>query len=122
MIRSLFSLTLGLPLQAAPAAAQEFVPVTDEAAFRALIDGRELRIGLYDLSLRLAGDGTIDGSATGWGITGTWRLEDGYFCRALDWSGRAIPDNCQLVEVKGGDTLRFTVDRGAGDSASFRLR
>lgn len=33
----------------------------------------------------------------------------------------AIPWNCQLVEVRD-DTLRFTVDKGAGDSASFRLR
>jgi hypothetical protein len=33
-----------------------------------------------------------------------------------------IPYNCQLVEERGGEVMRFTVDRGTGDSASFRLR
>jgi len=122
MIRTLSALLLTLAVHTAPAVAQDFMSVPDEQAFRALIDGRELRIGLYNLSLRLAADGKIEGSAMGWGITGQWRWEDGYFCRAMDWSGKAIPDNCQLVEAKGEDTLRFTADRGAGDQASFRLR
>jgi hypothetical protein len=40
----------------------------------------------------------------------------------MDWSGYPIPQNCQLVEAKGDEVIRFTVDRGAGDAASFRLR
>ena len=33
-----------------------------------------------------------------------------------------IAYNCQLVEARDGEVMRFTVDRGKGDSASFRLR
>ena len=71
-------------------------------------------------SLRI--DGRIDGSALGWRITGRWTWKDGYFCREMDWSGMAIDFNCQLVEAAGVDRMRFTVDQGRGDSATFRLR
>lgn len=102
--------------------ASEFEPVRDKSAFLSLIDGKELRIGLYNLSLKLTPDGKIEGKALGWGITGNWRWEGGYFCRDMDWSGYPIQYDCQLVEQRGAEELRFTVDRGKGDSASFRLR
>lgn len=102
--------------------ANEFEPIRDKDRFLSLVDGKELRIGLYNLSLRVTPDGKIKGSALGWDIVGNWKWEDGYFCRDMDWSGYPIPFNCQLVEVKGGREVRFTVDRGKGDSASFRLR
>jgi hypothetical protein len=111
-------------LFAAPVAAvaNEFQPVKDKGDFLALVKDRVLRIGLYDLSLNVLPDGRIEGSALGWGITGTWSWKDGYFCREMDWSGMEIAYNCQLVEANGAERLRFTVDRGAGDSATFRLR
>jgi hypothetical protein len=40
----------------------------------------------------------------------------------MDWSGTEIPYNCQLVEVAGDSQIRFTVDQGAGDSATLNLR
>lgn len=116
------ALALALMLSAAvPAAATEFAPVSQRAEFLALIEGRDLRIGMFALSITLAPDGQITGSALGSAITGTWAWKDGYFCRELDWSGTPISYNCQLVEVRGIDRMRFTVDRGAGDSASFDL-
>lgn len=110
-----------LALVATPAFADGFQPVHDKDHFLDLIEGRYLRIGLYNLTLQLTPDGTIRGKALGWQITGKWIWQNGYFCREMDWEGMAIPWNCQLVEVRD-DTLRFTVDKGAGDSASFRLR
>jgi hypothetical protein len=107
---------------AAPAAADSFQPVTERDRFLDLIKDRELRIALYNLSLNVMPDGRIDGSALGWDITGNWSWKDGYFCREMDWSGTPISYNCQLVEALGGDKLRFTVDQGKGDSATFRLR
>jgi hypothetical protein len=107
---------------ALPAAAEEFQPVTDKDRFLNLIQNRELRIGLYNLSLNVLPDGRIDGSAMGWKITGNWSWQDGYFCREMDWSGTPISYNCQLVEAEGAEKLRFTVDQGKGDSATFRLR
>lgn len=108
----------------APAVAQanEFQPVREKEDFLSLIEDRELRIGIYNLSLNVLPDGRIEGSALGWGITGSWHWQDGYFCREMDWSGMAIDYNCQLVEARDNDRLRFTVDRGAGDSATFKLR
>ncbi|MES2665435.1 MAG: dihydrodipicolinate reductase [Pseudomonadota bacterium] len=111
-----------LSLTAFPAQAADYAAVRDKAAFLSLVDGRELRIGLYDLSLRLTPDGAISGSALGWDITGSWAWKDGYFCREMDWSGTAIPYNCQLVEARGDTDIRFTVDQGAGQSAVLKLR
>lgn len=97
-------------------------PIRDKDAFLALVQGKELRIGLYNLSLKLTPDGQITGSALGWGISGSWSWRDGYFCRDIDWSGYAIPYNCQLVEAVDASRLRFTSDKGQGQAASFRLR
>lgn len=106
---------------AAPATAQAFERITDRAAFMAVVGGKDLRIALYGLTLNLLDNGTITGRAVGYGITGSWVWDNGYFCRDMDWSGYAIENNCQLVEVNG-DRIRFTVDRGAGDDAVLRIR
>ena len=105
-----------------PAHADTYAPIKDRPSFLKLVEGRDLRIGLYDLTLNLMPDGQITGSALGWGITGSWRWDNGFFCRQMDWSGYAIEDNCQLVEALGAEKLRFTTDLGTGDSATFKLR
>lgn len=107
---------------ALPASANEYVPVTELPAFLEAVEGRELRLGLFGVSLNIFPDGSIDGSASGWPLTGTWAWENGFFCREMDWGGTEIPYNCQLVEVRGVDQIRFTVDQGSGDSAAFNLR
>ncbi|MGL5009345.1 MAG: dihydrodipicolinate reductase [Paracoccaceae bacterium] len=120
MIRAFAVAAFGL-LAAAPAHA-DFMPVTERDAFLALIEGRELRLGIFQIALKITPDGQINGSALGWGVQGTWSWEDGYFCREMDWSGEPIPYNCQLVEALGAEKMRFTVDKGAGDEATFNLR
>ncbi len=114
-------LALTLALSAAPAAADSYVPIADQATFLSLVDGKLLRNRLYGVRLNVLNNGQIQGSAIGWDIVGTWSWQDGYFCRELAWGGDPIPYNCQLVEVRG-DSIRFTVDQGAGDSASFRIQ
>jgi hypothetical protein len=105
-----------------PAFANDFEPVSDLTEFLSLIEGRELRLGLFGVALKVMSDGRIDGTALGDPVTGSWSWEDGFFCRELDWGGTPIPYNCQLVEVRGNAVVRFTVDQGAGDSAQFNLR
>lgn len=112
---------LSLCFIAAPVAALAFEPVTDRAVFLEKMAGRSLHIGLFDLALTVAPDGTITGSALGWDVAGTWDWKDGLFCRDMDWSGMAITYNCQLVEM-ADDTVRFTADAGKGRAASFALR
>lgn len=109
-------------LAATPAFADDYEPVMDEAEFVSLVKDRELRHFFYGIRLQVSETGSINGSAIGWDITGTWTWQDGYFCRELEWGGDPIPYNCQLVETRGDDRIRFTVDQGAGDSASFRLQ
>jgi hypothetical protein len=119
------SVLTALALNAAaflPAAANDFSPIRDQKAFLSLVEGRELRLNMFRVSIEVLPDGRIEGSALGWDLSGTWDWQDGYFCRELDWSGSPIPFNCQLVEVSGEDRIRFTVDKGEGDSASFTLR
>ena len=101
--------------------AMAFDPVTDRSTFESLIVNRDLRMALFGVTLEVRPDGTIGGEAQGWPITGTWSWQDGYFCREMDWGGTAIPYNCQLVEAAGSQ-VRFTVDRGAGRSATFAIR
>ena len=110
-------LALGLP-----GAAAAYEAVTDEAAFLALIDGRALSLRLFGVTLQVLPDGTISGAALGSAVTGTWTWEDGAFCREMTWGDETIPYNCQLVEAQGDRRIRFTTDRGAGESAAFALR
>lgn len=108
-------------LMGTSALAEGFQPVQDKDTFLSLVDGRELRLGLPRVILRVLPDGTIRGTAMGWDVTGKWSWDNGFFCRELDWSGYPIPANCQLVEQRPSE-LRFTSNRGAGQSAAFRLR
>ncbi len=113
------ALAVAVPL---PAAANDFEPVPDRDRFLSLVEGRELRLGMFGVRLYVEGDGSIRGEAVGDPVTGSWSWQDGYFCREMNWSGRAIPYNCQLVEAAATGKVRFTVDRGAGQSAEFTLR
>jgi hypothetical protein len=40
----------------------------------------------------------------------------------MSWGRDSIGYNCQMVEVRGGNEMRFTSDQGTGDAASFKLR
>ncbi|MDE0968822.1 MAG: dihydrodipicolinate reductase [Octadecabacter sp.] len=104
-----------------PANAKAFERISDRDAFVDAVDGKNLRIALYGLTLNVLANGSIAGRAVGWSISGTWIWEDGYFCRDMDWSGTAIKYNCQLVELSG-DRIRFTVDQGDGSYAVLRIR
>lgn len=115
------ALALTLALAATPAIAESYVPVSDQATFVSLVDGKLLRNRLYGVRLNVLPSGEITGAAVGWDITGTWSWQNGYFCREMSWGGDPIPYNCQLVEVSG-NSIRFTVDQGEGDAASFRMQ
>ncbi len=119
-MRKIF-LALAMALGCGPVLADGFQPVQDKGAFLSLVEGRELRLGASRIALKVLPDGTIQGRALGWDITGTWSWNSGFFCREMDWSGYPIPPNCQLVEQRGTE-MRFTSDKGSGQSAAFKLR
>ncbi len=122
MLRAVLTALTAIAIPAA-ASATEYRTVSDRGEFLSLVDGKELRIGALGIRIRVEDDGSIAGRASGWDLTGRWNWQDGYFCREMDWSGYEIEYNCQLVEVTDANNrVRFTVDRGAGDSAIFNLR
>ena len=122
MLRPLLLTLLLSASTATIAIGQDFVPVTGKDAFLALVNDRELRLGVLGIAISINPDGTISGSASGWDLTGVWTWENGFFCREMDWGGTKIDYNCQLVEAQGTDAIRFTVDQGAGQAAEFNLR
>jgi hypothetical protein len=109
-------------LTPALASAEERLLVTEREAFLARVEGRDITLPTFGLTLRLDPTGQIEGSALGWDVTGTWEWRDGMFCRVMDWSGKEIAPDCQTVEVISDTSLRFTAEYGQGKSATFRLR
>lgn len=104
---------------AASPAFAEFAKVTDAEFFRQLVSGKVLTRPL--VRLEVSPKGAISGRGAAWDITGRWTWQDGYFCRDLNWGGSELGYNCQEVQINR-DRIRFTSDKGAGDSAEFRLR
>jgi hypothetical protein len=101
------------------AAFAEFQKVESQAAFVSAIEGKKLKRPLVELSVTPAGG--ISGTGAVWEISGSWSWKDGYFCRSLEWGGDDLGYNCQEVTLNGGK-IRFTSDKGAGQSADFTLR
>ncbi len=101
------------------AASADFQKVNDKSRFIDIIEGKTLTYPL--VRLRVTEDGRIEGIGARWEITGDWTWRDGYFCRNLFWGGDEIGYNCQEVRVND-NRVRFTSDRGEGQSAVFRLR
>ena len=92
--------------------------ITNRSDFENLVIEKKLKRFL--ISLSVTSDGKIKGSAAGRNVTGDWDWIDGFFCRTLLWGKRELKYNCQQVNFDG-QRLRFTSDRGEGQSASFAL-
>ncbi len=103
------------------AAAADLSKIDSRTTFVKAIAGKSLNIGLYGITLNVSNSGKITGRAVGRPVSGDWSWQNGFFCRSLTWGERELPYNCQRVDY-GGDTIRFTSDKGAGRSADFRLR
>ena len=101
------------------AARADLVKVEDQQTFMTMVAGKTLTRAL--VKINLTPDGRIEGRGVRWDLEGTWSWKDGYFCRDLFWGGDPLGYNCQEVQVQG-ERIRFTSDRGAGDSADFKLR
>ena len=95
------------------------ITITNRSDFENLVIDKKLERFL--ISLSVLNDGKIKGSAAGREVTGDWDWIDGFLCRNLLWGARELKYNCQLVTFDG-KRLRFTSDRGKGQSASFALR
>ena len=114
-----FVLTLITAIGAAPAWA-ELRRVDSQQQFVQLVRGKTLTRPL--IKLTVTPDGRIAGRGAKWDVEGSWSWQNGYFCRDLFWGGDALGYNCQEVQATDDGRIKFTSDRGTGDSAMFRLR
>ncbi len=103
---------------AAPAFA-EFQQIKSRADFVEMVSGKTLTRPLVKLTV--SPDGSISGRGAAWDVSGEWQWKGNYLCRSLEWGGDDLGYNCQQIMVKG-TTMRITSDKGAGQSADFRLR
>ena len=115
-------LILALTLILTPGMALAYERISDQQSFVALISGKTLSNRLYGVSLNVSANGSIAGKAWGADITGNWAWDNGFFCRDMTWGNNLVGYNCQLVEVRDDNELRFTSDQGTGENASFKLR
>ena len=113
------SIAAVLGLLATGPALAEFAKVNDKDSFVRLVKGKVLTRPL--VQLQVSADGRISGKGASWDVTGKWSWKDGYFCRDINWGGDELGYNCQEVAANG-DRIRFTSDKGKGQSADFRLR
>lgn len=111
-------LAIAVMAVATPAAA-EFSKVNSAAEFNSLVSGKTLSRPF--VKLKVNPNGSISGRGATWDISGNWTWENGYFCRSLEWGGDDLGHNCQEVKTSAGK-IRFTSDKGSGDSADFSLR
>lgn len=111
---------LAVALCLAPAvAAAELEKITSKSQFVEIVAGKTLSRPF--VRLQVSPEGAIEGKGARWEIEGNWTWQDGYFCRDLVWGGDDLGYNCQEVR-QAGDRIRFTSDRGTGDSAEFSIR
>lgn len=105
---------------ASPVFAEGFERIEGREGFLSVLSGRDLtRLGIR---VKVTESGEIVGRAFGRKVSGDWAWRNGYFCRDLYWGGSKLDlNNCQTVE-KRGNTLRFTSNKGTGDSANLVLR
>lgn len=97
----------------------DFQKVQSQDEFISLINGKVLTRPLVKIEVSPTGD--ISGMGAVWEVSGNWTWDAGFFCRQLEWGGDDLGYNCQEVAVNGGK-IRFTSDKGTGDSADFNLR
>jgi hypothetical protein len=116
----LAAFTLILFTVASPVFSEGFQRIDGRDSFLSVVKDRDLT--RFGIRVKVTDRGQIIGRAFGQKVTGDWSWRDGFFCRDLYWGGAELDlNNCQTVEVNG-DTLRFTSDKGSGDSAKLRLK
>jgi hypothetical protein len=113
----LLSLGCAAALMAGSASA-DLAVVSSQSDFIRLITGKTLSRPL--IKIEVSEGGSISGKGARWAVTGDWMWRDGFFCRSLYWGGSELGYNCQEVRASEG-RVRFTSDRGTGDSADFKL-
>lgn len=97
-----------------PVADANYRPISTLGEFNDIVVGKTLTFEDVN-TFTVRADGTLDGDFQG-PLAGTWRWEDGYWCRILTTPAR--PEDCQLWETNG-TALRATRAKGTGPSFQY---
>ncbi len=103
---------------ATPAVA-DFKPIDDRSSFVKLVQDKKLKVPFVQLEVLLSGE--VTGRGLGQPVNGTWTWKDNYFCRTLVWGRSELAYDCQTVYATN-NRIRFSADRGQGNSVTFRIR
>ena len=94
------------------ATAAEFVPITTEAEFNALVVGKKLHFNSDYFIIKQ--NGTLKGNFGGKALKGNWAWRDGAWCRTLTTHRKNT--DCQIWAVDG---KKFEVKRARGKGSSY---
>jgi hypothetical protein len=119
IMRDVFVLACASFFVLATTAHAEFQKVETQADFVSAVNGKTLKRPLVELSVEPTG--AISGKGAVWDVSGNWTWNDGFFCRSIVWGGDDLGYNCQEVMLNGRK-IRFTSDKGTGQSADFTIR
>ena len=87
-------------------ASADFSPITTEAAFRERVVGRDL-VYMDGIELRLTPEGGYV-APEAFEAEGSWRWEDGRYCRELRFGPRVVEPACRVPEISAdGRRIRF---------------
>jgi hypothetical protein len=104
------SLPVALLLSVAGAPAHFEIPAGEISGKALTAKGAKLLVGA---------DGTLSGTVgKGDGLTGTWEVRDGRFCRTITAPERLAGTACQTATIAGG-TLTLTRDDGTSVAYSI---
>ena len=95
------------------ATAEEFQPIREREAFVGLVEGRELRLGMFGVRLNVSGDGRIEGSVSGGCVEGAVIVEaleaiDEGEARLLEFG--VSDEDAFAVGLACGGTIRVLVE------------
>lgn len=103
------------------AALADFKQITTGAEYNSLLVGKKAWAG-SDGWFMSAADGKLTGKYKGAKFLGTWVWQDKYYCRNGAFAGKdPIGTDCQVVEFDGKQ-VRYTRDRGQGNSVIYTLK
>lgn len=93
--------------------------ITSESAFIGGVVGKTLLVGgKADQSVVIAKDNTWSGDISGKKMAGTWKWDNGYWCRTMD-GGK---DDCQEFAMSSMfDSIKVTRDMGKGKSWIYKI-
>lgn len=97
---------------------EDFVAIKSAVQFQKFLGDKTLRHG--HAYVTITKDGKLDGRMLAGKFWGTWKFQNGLFCRSLQDLDLYPPHNCETVAVSGSKA-KLTSNRGLGTARIFDI-